>query len=130
MAPRWNGPRPDLLTVGGDSLNEREKWSNCNRELLECHKIKILGRVIETAVLVCMGTHTYSFGDKLFLQQEGGPIGMRFTASLANVTMNMWDRAWSKVMEMEKLTHYLFLRYLDDVRLFLPALNLTACRQV
>ena len=77
-----------------------------------------------------MGTHAYSFGDKLFLQQERGPIGMRFTASLANVTMNMWDKAWSKVMEMEKLTHYLFLRYLDNVRLFLLALNLTACRQV
>ena len=73
------------------------------------HKIKILGRVIETAVLVCMGTYPYSFGDKLFLQQEGGPTGMRFTNSLANVTMNMWDRAWSKVMDMEKLTHYLFL---------------------
>ena len=89
VAPRWAGQRQDLLTVGGEGLESKEKWTNCGRELLEHQKKKIIGRVVETAVLVCMGTHPYCFGEELFLQQEGGPIGMRFTASLANLVMKM-----------------------------------------
>ena len=90
---------------------------------MDWQKVRVIGRVIETAVLVCMGTHPYCFGDKLLLQQEGGPIGMRFTASLAGVVMKMWDKAWYNLMEREGLSHLLFLRYVDDVRLILPALN-------
>ena len=48
---------------------------------------------------------------------------MRFTASLANLVMKMWDREWCRLMEREELTHFLFLRYVDDVRLILPALK-------
>ena len=102
---------------------DKKKWTNCGRLISDQQKLKIVGRVVETAVLVCMGTHPYSFGDKLMVQQEGGPIGMRFTASLANLIMKMWDRAWYKLMEREGITHYLFLRYVDDVRLILPSLK-------
>ena len=35
----------------------------------------------------------------------------------------MWDRAWYKLMEREGITHHLFLRYVDDVRLVLPSLK-------
>ena len=48
VAPRWKGSR--------QGLNEKDKWTNCGRELLDFPKIKILGQVVETAVLVCMGT--------------------------------------------------------------------------
>ena len=70
-----------------------------------------------------MGTHPYCFGDKLFLQQEGGPIGMRFTASLANLEMKMWDRAWTNLMVRENLHYLMFLRYVDDVQLVLPIIS-------
>ena len=52
-------------------------------ELNEIEKRLVVSRVIETAVLVCMSTHIYSFGPDLYIQCTGGPIGMRFTASLA-----------------------------------------------
>ena len=63
------------------------------RELNEYEIRLVVSRVIETAVLVCMSTHVYNFGPNLYIQCTGGPIGMRFTASLANIVMKQWDKA-------------------------------------
>ena len=60
VAPKWLGKRQDLLTVGGTSYDEMEKWSKLKRSLSSTEKKKILARVVETAVLVCMGSHIYS----------------------------------------------------------------------
>ena len=35
VAPRWLGTRPDLIAVGGESINEDGKWSTIRRELTE-----------------------------------------------------------------------------------------------
>ena len=123
VAPRWLGQRSDLLTLGGEALSEENKWSKVRREFTEHEKRVIIARVIETAVLICMSTHIYSFGPDLFLQCSGGPIGMRFTASLASIVMKEWDKAWMQLMERENLEFDMFLRYVDDCRLFLRALN-------
>ena len=123
IAPRWQGPRPDLLTVGGDAILEDGKWSKLKRELTEQEIRSVIARVVETAVIVCMSTHVYSFGPDLYLQRSGGPIGMRFTASLANVVMKQWDKMWVKLLKREGVRFDLFLRYVDDCRLFMPSLN-------
>ena len=116
LAPRWLGTRPDLLSVGGDSIGEDAKWTRVKREMSEEEKRIIISRVIETAVVVCMNTHIYRFGNNLYLQQSGGPIGMRFTAALANIVMKMWDLTWIKLMKREKMEWNLYLRYVDDCR--------------
>ena len=123
VAPRWLGSRPDLLTVGGEAINEDKKWSKLKRELSEQEIRSVVARVIEAAVLVCMSTHIYSFGQDLYMQCTGGPIGMRFTASLANVVMKLWDKRWVELLQREGLRFDLFLRYVDDCRLFMPSLN-------
>ena len=68
IAPKWIGKRQDLLTIGGDSLNEDSKWTKLKRELTEAEKRKVLSRVVETAVLVCMSSHVYSFDGDLYIQ--------------------------------------------------------------
>ena len=73
IAPRWTGTRPDLISVGGDSLNEDKKWSFPRKWYSESEKKLIVARVVEAAVIICMGTHVYSFCGDLFLQREGGP---------------------------------------------------------
>ena len=123
LVPRWTGPRPDLLTVGGTSMEENEKWTRVSKVISEREKRMIISRVLETAVIVCMNTHIYRFGPDLFLQKSGGPIGMRFTAALANIVMKMWDFAWVSLMKREKIVWDLYLRYVDDCRLFVPVLN-------
>ena len=103
IAPRWTGPRPDLLSVEGDSCQEENKWWFPRRVFSEEEKKQIVARVVEAAVIICMGTHVYTFCGDIFLQKEGGPIGMRFTASLANIVMKMWDISFKKLLEREGL---------------------------
>ena len=111
IAPRWLGPRPDLLTVGGDSMNEVNKWTKMKTTLND-HEIRlVIARVVETAVLVCINTHIYSFGPNLYVQCTGGPIGMRFTASLASIVMKEWDKAWIKLLKRENIDFDMFIRY-------------------
>ena len=99
--PKWLGGRPDLLTIGGEGFDEEKKWGNTGRCLSDSVKRKIIAKVIELAVIVCMGTHLYTFGDKLYLQSAGGPIRMRFTTSLANLVMKMWDQRWTQLLSRE-----------------------------
>ena len=123
VAPKWLGKRQDLLTVGGTSYDEMEKWSKLKRSLSSTEKKKILARVDETAVLVCMGSHVYRFNGDLYIQCRGGPIGMRFTASLASVVMKFWDIKWIELLRRENIKFDMYLRYVDDCRLFLPIIN-------
>ena len=83
----------------------------------------IASRVLELATLVCMGTHAYSFCGHLYLQREGGPIGMRFTASLANLVMKMWDCRFTQIAENLGIKIKLFVRYVDDCRVFLRGIK-------
>ena len=78
LMPRWTGPRPDLLTVGGTSMEENDKCTRVSKYISEEEKRLVISRVLETAVIVCMNTHIYRFGPDLFLQKSGDPIGMRF----------------------------------------------------
>ena len=84
---------------------------------------EIVARVLEVAVLVTMGTYVYSFCEKLFIQRSGGPIGMRSTASLANVIMKYFDGAWMKMMNLQGVIVDSYSRYVDDCRLVLASLN-------
>ena len=57
------------------------------------------------------------------MQCTGGPIGMRFTASLASIVMKQWDKSWIKLLNREGIDFDAFIRYVDDCRLFLRCLN-------
>ena len=100
-----------------------DKWRFRSNSCTEREEKLLIARVLELAVLVCMGTHAYSFQGHLYLQREGGPIGMRFTASLANLVMKMWDSAFLELAENEGLNIKLYLRYVDDCRAFLKAIK-------
>jgi len=60
LAPRWTGKRPDLLTVGGETGFNEDKWVYPKKTFSKLEEKMIAARVLELAVLVCMGTHAYS----------------------------------------------------------------------
>ena len=70
-----------------------------------------------------MTTHMYQFCGRYFLQQNGGPIGLRSTASLASLIMKIRDCLWLKLLKGEGIDLLLFFRYVDDVRCFLRHLQ-------
>ena len=56
------------------------------------------------------------------MQREGGPIGLRSTASLANLIMKIWDTCWKFILEKENIDLLEYFRYVDDCRNFLKPL--------
>ena len=117
-APRWKGTRFDLVTIGGDVCKDEKMWEDKRCMIPDKIKKQIVARVLELLVLVTMGKHVYSFCGRLYLQESGGPIGLRFTASLANLIMKKFDKAWSKLCKREGFIYELYLRYVDDCCLF------------
>ena len=123
VTPKWKGKNGACLTVTGEGGHDEKMWREVSRELHDWEKKIIVARVIETAVIVSMSTHLYTFDEKIYLQSSGGPIGMRATASLANVVMKVYDQTWRKLMEREKVVIDLFVRYVDDCRMFMTSLS-------
>ena len=109
--------------IGGDLSKDDSNWQDIKRDLFDWEEREIASRVIEVAVITAMDTHVYSFADKIYIQQSGGPIGMRSTASLANLVMRMYDCSLMQICREEGLVVDLFCRYVDDCRIILPSLN-------
>ena len=70
-----------------------------------------------------MNTHLYSFNGKVFIQQAGGPIGLRSTCAVARIVMNEWDIRWLKEMKDNNIAIIKGERYMDDIRAILNALK-------
>ena len=70
-----------------------------------------------------MNSHVYSFGGKLFIQSEGVGIGLRASACLARITMCLWDTRWAREQFNQGLSTLLFVRYVDDLRIYLNTIN-------
>ena len=91
--------------------------------MFNVEKKRIIATVIEIAISVVMATLGYKFMGKHYLQRDGGPLGLRSTACLANLIMKLWDIAWTKLMEREGIEWLLYFRYVDDNRTFLAPLS-------
>ena len=116
--PKWLGTRKDLITLGGEKSNSNAYWRDVDFEPSQTIIKKIVGCVMELAVLTVMSTHIYSFEGELFLQVIGGPIGLRSTAAIANLIMKIWDSTYLKLLNKEQIEVLLYVRYVDDNRSF------------
>ena len=45
-----------------------------------------------------MNSRLYMFNSKNYIQQAGGPIGLRATCAVARVVMNYWDKKWKEMI--------------------------------
>ena len=92
--------------------------------LTELEKRLVMAKVMKTAVLALFKTHTYSFGEKFFLQMKGGPIGLRSTCCIARLVMLWWDDQLTVALEKMSIKTIAGARYMDDIRLWLHAIRL------
>ena len=122
LAPRWLGKREDLTTIGGSKSKDPKSWRDTTRDIFKTDRKRIIAAVMEVLINVVMSSHVYSFAGKIFLQSDGGPIGLRSTATLASLAMKLWDLAWMKLVKKESIKVDEFFRYVDDIRNFLAPL--------
>ena len=111
VRPGDTGTGPTRAVAG-----EEVQWSFPNIELTDREKRLIVAKVMHTAVLTLFRTHTYNFGGKFYLQQQGGPIGLRSTCCIARIVMLWWGRQLTEVMANSNLSAEQKVRYMDDIR--------------
>ena len=118
VSPCWLGNREDLITVGGLKSKSDECWRDTKKDIHDAEKVRIIAYMLESLINVVMSTHIYKFGGQYFLQSEGGPIGLRSTASLASLVMKIWDLCWRQLLDEENIDLISYMRYVDDARNF------------
>ena len=64
-----------------------------------------------------MISHLFQWDGKIFLQRQGGPIGLRSTCAVARITMMQWDGKLAELLEASNIRLEMGARYMDDVRL-------------
>ena len=101
LSPKWLGKREDLITIGGSKSKDPSLWRNSEKTIFKSDKKKIVASVMDILINVVMGSHVYISGEKIFLQSNGGPIGLKSTATLAGLAMKLWDIAWLRLLERE-----------------------------
>ena len=122
------GTRPGI--TGEDPLGRESggqdqlEFPPLKNGLTELEKRLVMAKVMKTAVLALFKTHTYSFGEKFFLQMKGGPIGLRSTCCIARLVMLWWDDQLTVALEKMSIKMIAGARYMDDIRLWLHAIRL------
>ena len=114
-----NGQRPHITTnenVRSSEANNTDQWIWPNVILSPNIRRQIMAEVMGIAVEVFFSTHVYTFGGHCYLQTQGGPIGPRATCAIARVVCNHFDAKLKKLMQDSKISHDLFMRYVDDIR--------------
>ena len=78
--------------------------------------MEIAARCVEIAARTVFENFMYTFGGKIYLQKEGGPIGNRLTMACARVVMTDWGEEYLSILDRAKIETTLLKIYVDDVR--------------
>ena len=82
---------------------------------------QLFAEAVKIGVKALFTTHLYTFANKVYLQTNGCPIGVRASAGLARLTCNSFDQEFKRIMDTNKLETELVFRYLDDHRIAMGA---------
>ena len=99
---KTGGRRPGLTGCGpqGPGRGDTEQWVFPTRVRLRREEKRLLvATVIELATEAMFENHFYGFGNKMFKQMEGGPIGLRGTCTIARLCMQIFDKRWTRLVE-------------------------------
>ena len=70
-----------------------------------------------------INTHLFRWVGRIFLQKNGGPIGLRAKCCVARITMLHWDGKLLEKLKQNNLKLDEGARYMDDVRAILAGLR-------
>ena len=111
-----SGRKPEI-TGNGIIVNKRrrfEPWIRARQEPDEEQKKKFK-EALRTALKTVMKNHTYEFAQTIRKQEEGGPIGLDLTGTIAKIFMKWWDRQLITRMDAVGMTKKMYERYIDDI---------------
>ena len=100
-----------------------EKWSwRGKREPTMMQKKRMIASMMQVMVGAIMRNHHYQFDGKLYLQQTGGPIGLKLSGVLARLVMLKFDRVYLEKLKRLGIDPVMYQRYIDDLNMALSCI--------
>ena len=93
--------------------NNDDKWKEM-RKPDKAQEKKMVALALAEGVRACMANHVYCVGDKVFIQQSGGPIGLELTGAVSRAFMCRWDKLYLERVEKAGVKMLVYERYVDD----------------
>ena len=93
--------------------SNEDKWKTARKPGKQQRK-KMIAIAVAEGIRVCMSQHVYRVGDKTFLQQSGGPIGLELTGAVSRAFMHRWDNLYIERVRKSGIKMKLYERYVDD----------------
>jgi hypothetical protein len=123
----------DTLDTSVDKKNEIEENKKKKKKAVEWLKPKriptdneersMFGKALEIMLIACMNNHVYQFEDKVKIQKEGGPIGLKLTGEIADCLMIDWDKKLLIELKKYKMTPEVYTRFKDDIEIAIECLE-------
>ena len=99
----------------GNTREERTrgKWIRRENPTKE-QSANMMGQMIADAIDTAMSNHMYRFDGKVYLQNDGGPIGDELSQAIARLVMIWWDRKFLDKCSRLGIDMLMYMRYADD----------------
>ena len=121
---RMPGLSNENKNENNNNIKEKDRWDYSRLDrMTEYDKTLILSSVIRMLVIIAFNSHCYRFGGKIYMQNGGGPIGLRCTAAISRVVMNTHDNLVFRALNRCKIETLLMCRYVDDGRMILKPIK-------
>ena len=119
------GPAPgmtssDVLTGKQDSDTQ---WIFPDITPTAADERRLLAAALALAVRFIFSTHMYTFGGRVYLQSDGGPIGLRLTCALAKLRMAVFARTLKQILSTNHIEVSMAASYVDDFRFLVQMLD-------
>ena len=124
---RFNrGPRPGLNSrdVLSKEIGADSQWVFPETKPEGTLRRRLLAKVLEVGARTSFKEHIYTFGDKIFHQSGGGPIGSGLTMVCARLIMIWWMEKVHEKLKTAGLEVWFIGVYVDDFRFLLSMLEM------
>ena len=99
------------------------KWKPPQRAPTEHERRKMLGKMLEIAIIFCMEHHFYTLGGQVKRQLSGVGTGLRCSEALGRAYGLDWDKRLFLKLENLKWPALMVKRYVDDLNSVLQAIK-------
>ena len=86
------------------------------REASEEEQISLYATALDIAVRFMFTNNLYTFGGRVYLQHNSGPIGLRVTMAVARLVMLEWGEHMREILTKADIKTYLEGVYVDDTQ--------------
>ena len=115
--------KSSAVSLSAQINRDMDGWRTFTHRLDDKMKRTMVALMMKVAVLVMMKSTCYTFGGLIYKQEEGTGIGLRGSACVAKLIMGMIDKKWARNQSSWGLVVQIYLRYIDDLRVYMAPIN-------